>query len=412
MGLLVTAVFLNVWDTGAVKRTIRLRLRPSAEQAAALAETSRQFTSAFNQAAAMGWAAGVGNSTKLHYLVYYPVKHAHPTLVSDLLIQARVKAAEAIRSAFALKKKGLRFTQPRSTACPPRYNVHTYRLDWAAQTASLSTTGGRQVVPFAVPAYAARYVGGSPDSADLIESGGVWWLHAVVTLPTPVVPATDDVVGVDLGLAQPAVTSTNRFLGKKAWRAIEGRYFKHRRALQSRGTRSARRRLRRTRHRQRRFRRDCDHVLSKQIVAATPAGGTIAVENLTDIRARVKTRTRPHARHIHGWSFAQIRQFIAYKAEARGVTVAGVDPRQTSQQCSRCGYMARNNRRTRGSFRCRACDYQTHADRNAAVNIAAKYRAGIGTSGSGGHPVRVPTASHAGEPPACRCKPPASAGGS
>ncbi len=156
--LLLIAKSPEVWDPGAVQRTIRLRLRPSTDQAAALAQTARRFTSAFNQAAAMGWDA----------LAYYPVKHAHPTLVSDLINQARVKAAEAVRSAFALKKKGLRFSQPRATACPPRDNKHTRRLDWAAQTASLSTTDGRQVVPFSVPVYAARYAGGSPDSADLI----------------------------------------------------------------------------------------------------------------------------------------------------------------------------------------------------------------------------------------------------
>ena len=364
-----------------------------------LAETSRQFTSAFNQSSAIGWAAGVSNATKLHYLAYYPVKHAHPTLVSDLINQARVKAAEAIRSALALKTKGWRFNEPRSLACPPRYNKNTYRLNWAKFTLSLSTTGGRQKVPFSVPAYAAQYIGGSPDSADLMYHGDAWWLHAVVTVPVPQIAATEDVVGVDLGLAQPAVTSTNRFLGKKAWRAVEGRSFKHRRALQAKGTRSAKRRLRQMRHRQRLFRRDCDHVLSKQIVAATPPGGTIVVENLTNIRARVKTTIGPRARRIHGWSFAQVRQFIAYKAEARGCTVVAVDPRLTSQTCSRCGFTARNNRRSRGAFRCRSCDYQTHADRNAALNIAAKYRAGVGRSDPGGLPVRQPIASEHGIPP-------------
>jgi len=312
-----------------------------------------------------------------------------------------------VRSALALKKKGLRFSQPRATACPPRDNKHTHRLDWAAQTASLSTTDGRQVVPFSVPAYAARYAGGSADSADLILRGGAWWLHAVVTLPTPAAAPTGEVVGVDLGLAQPAVTSTNCFPGTKAWRAVEGRSFKHRRALQSKGTRSARRRLRRIRHRQRLFRRDCDHVLSKRIVAAAPAGGTIVVENLTDVRARVKTRTGPRARRVHGWSFAQVRRFVGYKAEARGCTVAGVDPRQPSQRCSRCGHTARNNRRTRALFVCRSCGFTPHADANAARNLAAKDRAGVGTSGPGGHPVRVPTVSHAGQPPSCRHKPPA-----
>ena len=30
------------------------------------------------------------------------------------------------------------------------------------------------------------------------------------------------IVGIDLGLAQPAVTSTNQFVGKHAWKATEG----------------------------------------------------------------------------------------------------------------------------------------------------------------------------------------------
>src|SRR5882724_76638 len=197
-----------------MQRTIRLRLHPSPIQALALAETSRQFTSAFNMAAALGWEARIGNATKLHYLVYYPVKAAHPTLVSDLINQARVKAAEAVRSALTLQRNGRSCGQPRSVACPPRYNKNTYRLDWASQTARLSTTSGRQTLRFAVPDQARKYVGGLPDSADLIFRGGLWWLHVVVTVPTPEIAPTDAVVGVDLGIARPAVTSTGLFLGK------------------------------------------------------------------------------------------------------------------------------------------------------------------------------------------------------
>jgi predicted transposase len=85
-----------------MQRTIRIRLQPSPVQAGALTETSCQFTSAFNQALRLGWQAGISNATKLHYLTYYPLKTDHPTLVSDLINQARVKAAEALRSAFAL----------------------------------------------------------------------------------------------------------------------------------------------------------------------------------------------------------------------------------------------------------------------------------------------------------------------
>lgn len=86
-----------------MQRTLRVMLAPTDAQAAILTETSTVFTSAFNQAVALGWQANVSNATQLHYLAYYPVKAAHPLLVSDLMNQARVKAAEALRSALALR---------------------------------------------------------------------------------------------------------------------------------------------------------------------------------------------------------------------------------------------------------------------------------------------------------------------
>ena len=126
-------------------------------------------------------------------------------------------------------------------------------------------------------------------------------------------------------------------------------------------------------------------MLSKQIAASTEPGATIVLENLRDIRSRTKVRRKTKtSRRIHSWSFAQLKRFIAYKAEERGCTVAVVDPRHTSQACSRCGHQARNNRRSRGRFVCRMCGYELHADLNAAYNIAAKYRAGGGTSAAGG----------------------------
>jgi putative transposase len=244
-----------------------------------------------------------------------------------------VKATEAVRSALALLKAGGKVSQPRSAACPPRYNRHTFKLDWQAQTVTLSTTSGRLRLPFTVLPPAQKYVGGEVDTADLIWRKGRWWLHVVVTVRQPEVERSEVVVGVDLGLTRPAVTSNNRFLGKRAWKAIEGRAFKLRRALQKRGTKSAKRHLRKLRGRQARFRRDCDHVLSKQVVATTPPGGTIVLENLTNIRKRTKVRRKTQtSRRVHGWSFAQLRGFVEYKAEERGCTVAGVDPRHVRRE--------------------------------------------------------------------------------
>ncbi|WP_220200237.1 zinc ribbon domain-containing protein [Ktedonospora formicarum] len=49
--------------------------------------------------------------------------------------------------------------------------------------------------------------------------------------------------------------------------------------------------------------------------------------------------------------------------------VERVDPRHTSQTCSRCGHQTRNNRRSQAVFHCRSCGYHL----NAALNIRGKF---------------------------------------
>ena len=161
---------------------------------------------------------------------------------------APAKATEALKSALALHKAGRTVRQPSSAACPPRYNRHTFRLDWNSQAVRLSLIGGRQTVRFHFPDYAARYARCPVDTADLIARDGRWWLHVVVSIPAPEIAPTEQVVGVDLGLSRPAVTSHNRFLGTRAWKAIEGRLFRLKRALQKNGSRSVKRHPKRLRH--------------------------------------------------------------------------------------------------------------------------------------------------------------------
>lgn len=250
-----------------MQRTVRLPLNPTPEQAQGLARTLDSFTSAFNHVCAYGWQHTEKNGVRLHHATYYAVKAACPGLVSDLVIQARVKATEALKSAFAHQKADHPVSCPHSAHCPPRYNVHTYTLSWETAAVRLSTVAGRMTLPFTVPNYAAKYTGQPVDTADLIQcQDGRWWLYVVVTIAPPVIAQTAEVIGIDLGLAQPAVTSTNQFLGKQAWKATEGRYFRLQRRLQRCGTKSATRHVRRLRHRRARFQRDCDHVLAKHLV--------------------------------------------------------------------------------------------------------------------------------------------------
>ncbi len=68
------------------------------------------------------------------------------------------------------------------------------------------------------------------------------------------------------------------------------------------------------------------------------------------------------------------------KAESAGRVVVEIDPRHTSQRCSRCGHVAAGNRVTQAQFRCLACRYESHADVNAARNIL---RAGLALQAAG-----------------------------
>ncbi len=357
-------------------RTLRLPLNPTTEQAEYLLETMRQFTQSFNLVCGEGWRLQEGNAYTLHRLTYRDSKALCPKLVSDLHVQARQKASEAVKSAISLAKKGRKVGFPNSTLCPPRYNCNSFSVDWQKGLANLATVCGRQKVLFTVPAYARELLGNRVATADLMYRKGRFTLHIVLKLDDVEFADNGQALGVDLGVCRPAVTSDGRLHGTKCWREVSKRRFRLKRKLQSNGSKSAKRHLKSLAGRELRFRRDCDHVLSKSILHGITAGTTVVVENLTNIRARVKARRGEAKRRLHNWSFAQLRGFLEYKAESLGCQVQGIDPRHTSQRCAVCGHIYRGNRPSQSRFVCRLCGYRANADKNAAVNIRDKHLVG------------------------------------
>jgi putative transposase len=357
-------------------RTLRLPLNPTTEQAEILLETMRQFTQSFNLVCAEGWRLHEGNAYTLHKLTYRDSKVLCPKLVSDLHVQARQKAAEAVKSAITWARKKSNVGCPKSTLCPPRYNCNSFSIDWQNGLANLATVTGRQKVALAVPTYALHLIGNRVATADLMYRKGRFTLHVVLKLDDVEFVTNGQAIGVDLGVCRPAVTSDGRLHGKKRWREVSKRRFRLKRKLQSNGSKSAKRHLRSLAGREQRFRRDCDHVLSKSILDGITAGTTVVVENLTNIRARVKATRGEAKRRLHSWSFAQLKGFLEYKAEELGCAVNAVDPRHTSQRCAACGYIYRGNRSSQSRFVCRSCGHRANADRNAALNIRDKHLVG------------------------------------
>jgi IS605 OrfB family transposase len=277
---------------------------------------------------------------------------------------------------------------PQSVSAPIRYDARSYWVKWRSMTCSLATVSGRVEMPFTVPKHALQYVGGKVCSADLCYHHGRYFLHVVVAIAAPNSEPSDERIGIDLGLNRPAVTSNHKFLGDRRWKEQERRLFRLRRKLQAKGSKSAQRHLKKLSGKLFRQRRDHDHVLSQRIVQHATPGCTLVLENLTNIGESSKIgrgkkdKNVESKRRLHSWSFAQFHSFLAYKAEARGMQVVKVDPRHTSQTCSRCSYQARNNRRSQSLFLCRQCGYQLNADLNASKNRRDKQSASLASFGT------------------------------
>jgi len=67
--------------------------------------------------------------------------------------------------------------------------------------------------------------------------------------------------------------------------------------------------------------------------------------------------------------------------------VVAVDPRNTSQKCSKCDFVDRHNRKSQSRFVCQDCGYELNADLNASKNIRLKYLAQSGKSSLSAPPV-------------------------
>jgi putative transposase len=114
------------------------------------------------------------------------------------------------------------------------------------------------------------------------------------------------------------------------------------------------------------FRKSCNHKYSRTVVdlAVKHGCGTIQMEDLTGISKDEK--------FLKNWSYYDLQQKIEYKAQEAGIQVVYIKPDYTSQRCSKCGHIERENRPEQAEFQCKSCGFKTNADYNAARNIATK----------------------------------------
>ncbi|RLI43650.1 transposase [Candidatus Bathyarchaeota archaeon] len=364
-----------------MKLTLLVKLLPTSEQAKALLETMETFNKACNEIAEVAFQHRTANKFRLQRLVYYSIRHKYG-LSAQLTIRAISKVAEAYKQDKKVKP------------IFRKYGAIVYDqriLSWkGVDRVSILTLKGRQVIPVKYGAYQAGRLNRIRGQADLILRNRVFYLAVVVDIPEPPIYNAKDWVGVDLGIKNIAVDSDGEVWSGGHLNGLRKRHTKLRAKLQSKGTKSAKRLLKKRSGKEARFARNVNHIISKRLVAK--AKGTergIALEDLKGIRSRITVR-KPQRRIQHSWNFYQLRQFIIYKAKLAGVPVKIVDPKNTSRTCPNCGFISKANRKGE-RFHCVNCGFVGSADHVAALNIRG--RAAVSqpnVSGSFEHPIVPP----------------------
>jgi len=215
---------------------------------------------------------------------------------------------------------------------------------------------------------------------DLVRrKDGKWFLLVTVEAPegTPIPPK--DFIGVDFGVVNLATDSDGDVYTNAETEQVRRKQNKVRRSLgrkagkvkrSGRRPTNIKRKLKALSGRERRFKANENHRISKRIVEkATDTKRGIGLEDLTDIRERTRFRKAQRDK-MSKWSFAELRGFIEYKAKLAGVPVIAVDPRDTSRTCPECGHIDKGNRPVRALFMRLSCGHFDHADVVGATNIA------------------------------------------
>lgn len=260
-----------------------------------------------------------------------------------------------------------------------------YRFEMDEKTGheslSLNTLGKRIHVPYVVPNNFQEYFDGtwSFGTGKVVKLKGNWYFHIPMTKATPESVATTEpshVVGIDRGLRFLATTyddkgKTTFFSGKQIMQKRE-RFADVRAELQSKGTKSAKRVLKRISGRENRWMSDVNHQISKTLVDSYGENTLFVIEDLTDVSfdKRNLNRRSDDNRELRSWAFYQLELFLTYKATAKKSSVHKVNAFCTSQRCPKCGRIRKENRHHDiHEYICDCCGYRSNDDRVGAMNI-------------------------------------------
>lgn len=348
-----------------MKRTVAIKLILTPQQSDALLETQVEFSNACNQIVPFVVENRCWNRVALHHLCYYKVRESVPAIGSQMACNAIYKTCCAYKALKVKKSQDVPSINFKKNVSI-HYDKRTYSIK--SETISLFTTSGRIKCGFTPGDFQREYLEkGIVKEAELIRKGRRWFFNIVLDIPDVEIKKEGKIIAIDVGENNLATTSNGTIHGGGRLRHKRDKFLARRRKLQSNGSRSAKRCLKRISGRERRHVKETNHIISKAIIeeAVKYESRAIILEDLTNIRKRIKGNKRLRSR-LHRWSWYELQQFLEYKAQAIGIATKYVNPAYTSQTCSICDCLGSRHKHL---FKCLNCGSYQHSDRNAAVNL-------------------------------------------
>ncbi|QWK20503.1 MAG: transposase [Hydrogenobacter thermophilus] len=191
-------------------------------------------------------------------------------------------------------------------------------------------------------------------------------------------------IALDFGMNILFATDGGDLMGREFYRRVE-EYAKKidelERNLKRQGIKPSKsRRYRRLQERLRAYvKNEVRRVLNRIVELYKPE--TIVVENLRGFLKEVINRfSKSVKRVLMRFGLGELRRKLKELEEDYGVEVVEVNPAYSSQACSCCGYVDKENRKTREGFECKVCGRKLHADVNGSLNLRERFLEGWGRS--------------------------------
>ena len=297
----------------------------------------------------------------LHSKVYKNVRKSNPEIPSQVVIKAEQEVLSAYRS---IKSNRHKITKPSvKTNLSMRLDKRLYSIP-DKFSIRITTTGKRQTYKFVVyPRLKEMIEKYSYQDPLIYEHNNKVYICLSFENKQPQLKQRL-ALGIDLGIRRSAATSDGRLIIDKSFNERKRKLRHQKDQLKSKGTKSARHKLRFfLKRKERNQNKNQTHLIANEVLKTE--ADTICLENLKSIKRKKNPYQNKHS--ISQVPLYELRRVITYKAENMGKTILLVCPYNTSKTDSVTGKVEGERR---------GCRFYSNngliydADINAAINIA------------------------------------------